>query len=334
MKNYDTSVFPTLIGNRQLKNTLSSDIAESKSAHAYILEGKVGSGKRTAAREICAALLCENKNEKSGSIPCHNCSQCRKVFSGHSVDVLTVSNRDKATIGVDMIREINKSLYITPNDSDRKVYVIENAHLMTHQAQNALLKSLEEPPPYVMFILLCETATLLLETVRSRAPVIKMELFPDEFITELLHKEFPNEQNDNISYASRLAGGSIGLAKSLLSDESSQLKLYKAAGELVSVLLSDKKSEAITFVLQSIPKERVAQKSILSLSHLALRDLIAVRKGGKLVYYGSSESIPKCAKNISVKKIIDLDTLITEAEAQINANCSQSTVFTSLVMSC
>ena len=113
------SMLPNLIGNEKIKNILSEDLARGKSAHAYILEGPRGSGKHTAAMQICASVLCENKDDPTHPLPCGECSFCRKINSGVFVDLMTVSNGDKASIGVDQIRLIKESLYITPTTVTR-----------------------------------------------------------------------------------------------------------------------------------------------------------------------------------------------------------------------
>ncbi len=326
------TVFPDLIGNSSIKNTLSSDLAVGKSAHAYIIEGSKGSGKHTAAAQICASVLCENREDDRYSLPCGICSQCRKILGGISVDVMTISNSDKASIGVDAIREIRNSLYVTPNDGEKKFYIIENAHLLTLQAQNALLISLEEPPPYVMFLLLCEDSSMLLETIKSRAPVIRTEKFSPDFIEEYLTKKYKNPDREKLVFASRLASGAVGQAIELYENGSSQLELYRTAGELVKNLLSAKKSEALTFVTQSLPRDRQSVREVLSLSRLALRDIISEKKGGELLFYGKNEGTPKFAKNVSVKKLTEMIYTIADAENRIAANCSQNTVMVSLVM--
>lgn len=326
------TVFPSLIGNDSLKNTLSYDLAAGKSAHAYIIEGVRGSGKHTAAKQICASALCENRSDSSYPLPCGECIQCRKILGGLSVDIMTVSNNDKASIGVDAIREIRQSLYVTPNDGEKKFYIIENAHLLTTQAQNALLISLEEPPPYVMFLLLCEDSSALLETIRSRAPVIKTERFSPDFIEEYLAKKYPSADRSKIIRASHLASGSLGQAVELYEGGDERLEHYKTAEEFVKCLISSRKSEAVTFVTQSLPRDRQTLRQILTLTGCALRDIISDKKGGELMFYSKAEGTPKFAKNTSVKKLLDICEEVAEAERKIASNCAQNTVMISLVM--
>lgn len=332
-KNNVRTVFPSLIGNDSIKNTLSFDLAAGKSAHAYILEGVRGSGKHTVARQICASTLCENREDSSYPLPCGECIQCKKILSGLSVDIMNVSNHDKASIGVDVIRDdIRQSLYVTPNDGEKKFYIIENAHLLTTQAQNALLISLEEPPPYVMFLLLCEDSSALLETIRSRAPVIKTEHFSSDFIEEYLAKKYPSADKSKIIRASHLASGAIGQALDLYEGGDERLEHYKTAEEFVKYLLSSRKSEAVTFVTRSLPRDRQTLRQILMLTGCALRDIISDKKGGELMFYSKADGTPKFAKNTSVKKLLDISEAVAEAERKIASNCAQNTVMLSLVM--
>lgn len=333
MERLERAVFPSLIGNSSLKNTLSADLVSGKNAHAYILEGPCGSGKHTAALQICASVLCESKTDDGVSLPCGKCSSCRKVLGGFSVDVLKISNEDKASIGVEAVRAIKQSLYVTPNDGEKKFYIIENAHLMTVQAQNALLLSLEEPPPYVVFLLLCEDSSALLETILSRAPVIKMERFQPDFIEKHLTEKYgATASREKIVYAAHLSNGAIGRAVELYENGESERKLYSTAEELVKNLLSARKSDALIFVTKSMPKDRKSTREILSLARLALRDILADKKGGALLFYSSADGAPAYAKKTSAKRVIDLNTMLVQAENDIAANVSQSTVLTSLIM--
>lgn len=326
-------IFPTLIGNDRIKNTLSADFASGKSAHAYILEGPSGSGKHTAALAICASVVCEKRGDRSHTLPCGKCDSCRKILGIGSVDVITVSNGEKASLGVDVIRQVKETMFIPPNDGERKFYIIENAHLMTTQAQNALLLSLEEPPPFVMFFLLCEDTSLLLETVKSRAPTIRMELFSSDFIEKhLLEKYGRVADREKLTYAAHLSGGALGRAVELYENGDSELLIYKTAADLVSNLLSARKSDALTFITREMPKSRRETCDVLAYARLALRDMIAAKNHGELLFYSTTVGVPSFSKKISAKRILELSAAISEAEEFIEANCSRYTVLTSLVL--
>ena len=146
----------SVIGNSLLKSKLLSDILSDTLSHAYIIEGKKGSGRHTIAYMTAAALVCEKLNDTASPLPCLKCPSCKKILGQKSPDVITVTREDKATLGVDAIRFLRNDVRVVPNDLDYKIYVIEDADTMTPQAQNAFLLTLEEPPEYVKFFLLCE----------------------------------------------------------------------------------------------------------------------------------------------------------------------------------
>ena len=174
-------VFSDVVGNTALCQRISSDILLQNLSHAYILEGAKGSGKHMLAWRIAAALACDKKEDANAPLPCMSCPSCHKLLGGNSPDVIFVNRGDKATLGVDAIRELKRDIWIAPNDLSAKIYIIEDAHTMTEQAQNALLLTLEEPPSYALFLLLTENAASLLETIRSRAPTLRTEpIEPDE----------------------------------------------------------------------------------------------------------------------------------------------------------
>lgn len=165
----------SLVGNERLREKLCRDIIGDKLGHAIILEGARGTGKHTIAMNVAAALACTEKHRPEMGVPCGSCRSCKKVLEGKSPDIITVGCGTKTTLGVDVIRSLRESVPTVPNDLDFKLYLIEDADKMTPQAQNALLLTLEEPPSFVRFVLLCESADLLLETIRSRAPVLRTE---------------------------------------------------------------------------------------------------------------------------------------------------------------
>ena len=173
-----------IIGNDKLSERLCLDILGNNMPHAIIIEGPEGTGKRTIAKMISAALACTQKNSDHLPLPCLECIDCKKVIENKSPDVITLSRDEKATLGVDIIRFIKEDIHIIPNDLDFKIYIIEEADKMTEHAQNALLLSLEEPPAFVKFILLCENSNKLLETIRSRAPIFRTMPIPNDLLAD------------------------------------------------------------------------------------------------------------------------------------------------------
>ncbi len=154
-----------LKGNERLKDQLSRQERGRGLSHAYIISGPAGSGRHTLARELAAAMLCAGSGEK----PCGKCGPCLKVRKGVHPDVSTVTGPEEGKpITVDRVRLLRADAYIRPNEGERKVYLLEGADRMNAPAQNAMLKLLEEGPPYAAFLLIAGNAGGLLRTVRSR----------------------------------------------------------------------------------------------------------------------------------------------------------------------
>ena len=169
-----------LAGNGPLKRQLELETARRGLSHAYILSGPAGSGKRTLAGLLAAALVCTGGGER----PCLSCPGCRKALAGIHPDIVRAGD-DGKDISVAQVRQLRADAYIRPNEADRKIYILENAQTMNPSAQNAMLKLLEEGPAYAAFLLLTDNAAALLPTVRSRC-----ELLPLSPVTEAEAEEW------------------------------------------------------------------------------------------------------------------------------------------------
>ena len=175
--------FESLLGNRQLKENLSASLKNNHISHFYLISGPEGSGKRTLAKLLSAAVLC-----KGQSRPCGHCGICRRVLEGNHPDVITVDDPEKRFVSVDLIRQARADIYIKPNESDHKIYLLPRAQDMLPPAQNALLKILEEPPKYGVFILLTDNPEKLLPTVRSRCTELALRAVPGDILRAALEK--------------------------------------------------------------------------------------------------------------------------------------------------
>lgn len=326
------NIFPSLIGNEPLKRIAGTDICRGTFGHAYILEGPSGSGKHTAANAIAAALSCQCAKDASASLPCGRCLVCRKIAQGISPDVFYIHREpDKATLGVDIIRKMREDLCIAPNENEKKVYIIEEADRMTSAAQNALLLSLESPPPYVVFLLLAENAASLLETVRSRAPVLRMQLFGTDMLAKHLSEDtqiaaVAQREPEFFAQAVTSAKGTIGRAKQLLDrtdeDCADYLELREIARRFVSLMFFPDYKEAAD-LMKILPKGREDTLTFLEMILYALRDLAAVKKGApSLMFYLSREECRPISDKVSISRICSAqaDTLLTHSDLQANAS--------------
>lgn len=159
----------TFAGNSSAKETLLTAVKSGRFPHAVIIEGEPGSGRHTFARLFAAAAVCEEQNA-----PCGHCRSCTLCLTDGHCDVLTYAP-DGATFKVDTVRKIRDNAFIYPVEAKRKVNILLDCDKMNESAQNALLKVLEEPPTFMVFILICQNAAALLPTVRSRCVTVSIQ---------------------------------------------------------------------------------------------------------------------------------------------------------------
>lgn len=277
---------PQIVGNDALRRRLCRDIRENSLSHAYILEGPTGSGRHTVALLAAAALACHKKNDKNSPLPCLECPSCKKIIEGKSPDVIYINREDKATLGIDIARFIKEDVRVLPNDLEDKIYIVEEADRMTSQAQNAILLTLEEPPSFVHFFLLCDDASSLLETIRSRAPIFRTEAIPismiDEYIcardirARQLKLSSPDEYNELLV----AANGGIGKALLMLEDRSrsSVFEARRLISDFLYAAIESPSARSISAFIPRFVSSREEISSTLSLLLDALRDLILLKK--------------------------------------------------------
>ena len=201
--------FEELLGNERLRDNLSGSIARGRISHFYLISGPAGSGKRTLARLLAAAILC-----KGSAKPCGSCGPCRKVMNDSHPDFITVDDPEHKNVSVQIIRKFREDVFIRPNESDHKIYLLPQP--LGIEGQNALLKILEEPPAYGVFILLTDNPEKLLPTVRSRCTELALHPLPDSLLRRKLQQAYPDADPDAITAAIVRSGGYLGQAKALL----------------------------------------------------------------------------------------------------------------------
>ena len=203
--------FEALLGNERLRENLSRSLSRGHISHFYLISGPKGSGKHTLARLLAAAIHCTGAQK-----PCMQCAACRKVLSGNHPDYITIDDPEKKTVPVDLIRQAKADIYVRPNEAEKKVYLFPRAQDMGIPGQNALLKVLEEPPAYGVFILLSDNPEKLLPTVRSRCTELTMTALPQALLRQSLRSAFPQAQEEDLEGAIARSGGYLGQAKELL----------------------------------------------------------------------------------------------------------------------
>lgn len=203
--------FEALLGNDRLKSSLISARQKGRMSHFYLISGPRGSGRHTLADLIAGAMLCR---EPDG--PCGVCRTCRKLAAGNHPDYITIDDPEKKIIPVKLIREARSDMFIRPNEGDKKIYLFPRGQDLNLEGQNTLLKVLEEPPEYGVFLLLCDNPDKLLPTVRSRCVELKLHALPEALLRERLRREFPEAEEQTISGVIMRSGGYLGQARELL----------------------------------------------------------------------------------------------------------------------
>ena len=323
--------FEKIVGNHALKDRLTSDIESNSLSHAYIIEGPHGSGRHTIALTSVAAIACKNRGQ-SDTVPCGQCANCRKILSEQSPDVSLISlEEDKASIGIEAIRKIKEDLYVAPNDIDLKVYIIDDADKLTHQAQNALLLSLEEPPSYVLFFLICENSSLLLETVKSRAPTLRTERVSHEELRNYLlshdsrARELLDQSPDEFNTIIHISDGCIGYGLELLNSRQRKLILdcRRVATDLISMLSSKNRASVFETVVSMGSKRQEISRQIVFLQH-AIRDLLLLKKSDEapLCFYEDAESASELATHFTSKQLVELYDATVQALEDLERNAN------------
>ena len=203
--------FESLLGNERLKENLISSLGRGHISHFYLISGPAGSGKHTLAKLLVAAILCGGTD-----VPCGSCSACRKLISGNHPDFITVEDPEHKTTAVKIVRQMRDDMFIRPNEADYKIYLFPQE--LGIEGQNALLKILEEPPAYGVFLLLTDNPEKLLPTVRSRCTELALRSLPEEVLLAALGREFPELPEEDLRGAAIRSGGWLGRAKELLRD--------------------------------------------------------------------------------------------------------------------
>lgn len=263
--------FDTLLGNDRLKQNLTGAFAKNRVSHFYLISGPEGSGKKTLTRLLAAAALCTGEQK-----PCMSCSHCRKVLSGTHPDFITVDDPEKRFVPIELIRDTQADLYIQPNEGHRKIYLFPRAQDMLIPAQNALLKILEEPPAYGVFILLTDNAEKLLPTVRSRCTELALTTLPETVLRPALEKACPHASTQQITGAIGRSGGYLGQAIRILEESED------ASQNTLQFLTAYANSDGMGLLQVLVPMEKWKRDALvaeLEQWRLALTDALCARSG-------------------------------------------------------
>ena len=309
--------FKDVVGHKDIINYIRSAVEKDQVSHAYILNGERGAGKKLLANLFAVSLQCE----KGGPDPCNNCHSCRQAESGNHPDIIRVTHEKPNSISVDDIREqVNNTIMIKPYQGPYKVYIIDHADMMTPQAQNALLKTIEEPPQYAVIMLLVENAEILLPTINSRCVMLRLRYIKDVLIKKYLMENLkvPDYKAD---LCTAFAQGNMGHAIMLANSEHFN-EIREEAVQMLRNIHEMELSEIIETV-NRITVYKVEISDYLDIIMVWYRDVLlykATRDIETVVFKDQINYIKEQAKNSSYEGIQLILSSFERAKSRLKAN--------------
>lgn len=323
------ALFSDIIGQEHIKEHLKNAIISGVPSHAYIIQGEEGMGKTMVANAFANGLLCERGEGE----PCQNCHSCKQFMSGNHPDVRVLTPEKPNIIKVDEVRkQIIDDIPIKPYSSDYKIYIIPDAQRMNPQAQNALLKTLEEPPQYVVIMLLCTAATMLLDTIVSRCVTLDLRPLKDSQVSECLMKKF-KKPDYMANVIAAFARGSIGRALLLAEDEAFG-ELRDIAIETVSNIKRMNELDISDLIKRILALETLPEEFPDYLL-LFYRDVLVYKSTGKdsrLMFKNDIRLIGETAKDNSYEHIEKIIKEIAVAKNRFRANVNKELTLKLLIM--
>ncbi len=311
------AVFQDVIGQEQLKEHLQNAIRTGKISHAYIINGERFAGKEFIAKIFAAALQCE----KGGVEPCGECHSCKQAMSNNHPDIIRVTHEKPGSIGVDDIRsQINGDIAIKPYSSPHKIYIMNEAEKMTPGAQNALLKTLEEPPEYAIIILLTTNVNSLLQTILSRCVVLNMKPVADEQVKKYLMEEM-HVPDYRAEVCVAFARGNIGRARQLAVSEDFE-KVKEEALSLVKYVHEMDASE-MSAAVKKVNEYKMDVDDYLDILSIWYRDALlfkATSDANHLVFKEEIQNIKKVASRTSYEGMEKVINSLQKAKKRLDAN--------------
>ena len=323
------SGFKDVVGHKDVIRYIRNAVEQNKLSHAYILNGQRGSGKKLLARLFAMTLQCQSGQSE----PCGECRSCVQTKNGNQPDIITIQHEKPATISVDDIRgQIGGDILIKPYSSPYKIYIIPEADLMSVQAQNALLKTLEEPPEYAVIFLLTENADSLLATIRSRCVILKLHNIKDKLVQKYLIEQMqvPDYQAE---LCAAFAQGNIGRAIMLAKSEHFH-EIKEGAIQLLKHIDEMELSEIVS-AIKEINKYKLEVTDYLDLITIWYRDVLlykATKDIQGLVFGEQLKFIKMKAAKSSYEGIETILLSLEKAKERLKANVNFELVMELLLL--
>ena len=321
--------FNKIIGHEDIISRLRSNIEADRVGHAYIFGGDEGSGRSTLAYCFAKALQCESGESQS----CDSCKSCKQADSGNHPDIIYVTHEKPALISVEEIREqVVDSMQIKPYSSKYKIYIIKDAEKMNENAQNALLKTIEEPPEYGIIILIASDLEKLLPTVRSRCITYFTKPVKEKDIHDFLVDHYGVDE-DKATFCIEYAGGNLGKAVMLATNEEYE-QLIRSVIYLQSNIFNMEMDE-IAETIQHCTGFKLRINDYLDLMMMWYRDILVLKVTGspdKILFKDQYLTIREQSTYLSFNELEDKKRAIEAAKERINANAKLEDIMRLLIL--
>lgn len=313
--------FTDIIGHEQIIEHLQNAIQLDRVSHAYIINGEKGMGKKKIAYTFAKTLQCE----EHGTHSCNHCKSCLQLESHNHPDIISVYH-EKASIGVDDIRlQVNTDIGIKPYGSKYKIYIIDDADKMTEQAQNALLKTIEEPPAYAVLLLLTCNSSRLLETIRSRCVTLNLKPVSTEAMKEYLMKHYNcNEYTAEVS--AKFSQGVLGRAIRYATSED----FNRVKEEVLRILkrIDEMELHEIMEAIKGLSAHKLEIKDYIDLMILWYRDILmfkVTKNLNLLLFKDEYKYISKQASKKDYEGVENIINAMNKAKIRLDANVNFDT---------
>lgn len=309
--------FKDVIGHKDIIQYIQNAVKQDKLSHAYILNGERGSGKKMLADLFSMTLQCQEQGDE----PCGKCHSCKQAMSMNHPDIIRVQHEKPNTISVDDVRkQINNDIMIKPYSGPYKIYIIPDADLLSVQAQNALLKTIEEPPEYAVIFLLTENAQSLLPTIMSRCVMLKLRNIKPTLIKKYLMEQMhvPDYQAE---ICAQFSQGNMGRAIMLASSEHFN-EIKEEAIQLLKYINDMELSEIVSAV-KKISTYKLEVTDYLDIIMIWYRDVLlykATKDVNGVVFSDQLKYIKERAQKSSYEGIETILQSLEKAKVRLKAN--------------